>query len=583
MARYRQALETDGNTERRRLTSWLPRVVIMHLPNEILEMILGDLMEHCRPLGSPAPYYVCNLKDCPAYLARPMRDKCCNIQNIRLTCRLFRDLGARFLIPRLSVGVSRTSLHRLDAVSSHPLISQGVQEVRISLAMYDHLLATDYNLFRSFHHSKLLQHINLYEDHMQMSEALGEEYYGYDGYDPVTLGEARCIARKWSRGDNRDGQRILRRGFRKYRRRYNDQEELLEQGAFHQKLPIALSSMPKARHLWIDDHEIKKGWVREESLLDKMLASDGTLLKYLSGPGPLQRAPKPTLQQFIPSLLTKLPDAGIHIKSLWIHLTQLQPEAEDLLWDISNLPTAELDTKLKLSMTDLRSLKFQQVPPKDEDFPEPGFPDLSATSLAKCFSTLIQGDRIEELSIDTGLSLNRVQIPPSVQITSSLGPFLGNQKWSQLKQVQLTGIPLGPSEIVRIIEATQKGGNSIHQATRGHSIHQTTCQLKDVYLLDGTWADLLDAMRTASGGSTATSLLMPSGAECHSMTIEERDQIFKRVHRVCRRPARFPHNSSNSSDPSRAERYIWGQDAQNPLRKETAESSGTDFADEGGE
>lgn len=547
----------------------------MHFPNEILEKIIGYLVEHCTPLGSPAPHCVCNLKDCPAYLAQPKRDKCCNIQNIRLICRLFRDLGARFLVPRLSVSFSRASLHRLEAVSSHPLISRGVEAVRISLAGYDHILATDYTEFRLSHHASLLGQIELYEDLKREYEERGKVGWVYD---PLKVETARSLAQKWSQEDGMDDKRFLRRGFLEYRRRYYEQEELLEQGIFYQKLLIALSSMPKARHLWIDDHEIRNWWYRETTLLDAMLESDRTLLEYLMGRDRLQGAPKPTLQQFIPSLLVRLPDTGIHIKSLWIHLAELR--TEDLLWDVSKLSTApgapaDLHAKLKLSMTNLRSLKFQQMRPIDGAILRS--PHRSTASLAKCFWNLIQGDRIEDLSIDAGLSLSEMGVP--MQITSPLGPISDIQKWSRLKRVQLTGMPLSSSEIVLFIEAIQNG-NGLHQARRGHSIYQITCQVKDIYLLDGTWADLLDTMRAASGGSTAISLRMPSGAECHSMTEEERYQIFGHPWWVCPGLDRYPQNFSDYL--SRAERYIWGQDAQNPFREETAKSSGTDSADEGG-
>ncbi|KAI9866429.1 MAG: hypothetical protein M1813_001551 [Trichoglossum hirsutum] len=52
-----------------------------------------------------------------------------DIENVRLTCRLFENLATPFLLPCISCGPLSRSLTRLTAVSCHPVLSRSVKEV----------------------------------------------------------------------------------------------------------------------------------------------------------------------------------------------------------------------------------------------------------------------------------------------------------------------------------------------------------------------------------------------------------------------------------------------------------------------
>lgn len=96
---------------------------ILGLPTELLPTIFSYFCDH----GVPDPERDDTL------VSQLHRDLIPNIFNLRLTCRLFADAAAEFLLPQVYVTLDQASLDRIDDISRHPTIFRGVRRVCVNL------------------------------------------------------------------------------------------------------------------------------------------------------------------------------------------------------------------------------------------------------------------------------------------------------------------------------------------------------------------------------------------------------------------------------------------------------------------
>lgn len=103
---------------------------ILDLPNELLRKIFEDSMME----GESNEDYL---------LIPEYRDWGCveNIRNTRLTCRRFCNTSSHLLVRHVDVTMNPSSIAHLEEVARHPLISYGVQAVRVHLNYFSAELA----------------------------------------------------------------------------------------------------------------------------------------------------------------------------------------------------------------------------------------------------------------------------------------------------------------------------------------------------------------------------------------------------------------------------------------------------------
>ncbi|KAH8591413.1 hypothetical protein B0O99DRAFT_632611 [Bisporella sp. PMI_857] len=113
-------------------------VHILDLADELLARIFEGIRE--REVQHPSQYNSPNGVD--------------DIRSIRLACRRFCDTSSHLLLCIAKVELRCSSLSRFEAISRHPIVSKGIQAVRIYLGYYDEILATDFRSFVDYQKSQ---------------------------------------------------------------------------------------------------------------------------------------------------------------------------------------------------------------------------------------------------------------------------------------------------------------------------------------------------------------------------------------------------------------------------------------------
>ncbi|KAK7722005.1 hypothetical protein SLS63_009285 [Diaporthe eres] len=119
---------------------------IVDMPNEILQMIFANFKDD----GDPQIQVESSSFDDPL----PSPDVR-SIKSIRLTSRAFCAVASEIFLPVVDVSFTRSSLQRLEDISSHPLISKSVRVLRIHANSYNPILGTDRYTFAEVIHSEL--------------------------------------------------------------------------------------------------------------------------------------------------------------------------------------------------------------------------------------------------------------------------------------------------------------------------------------------------------------------------------------------------------------------------------------------
>jgi len=120
---------------------------ILDFPNEVLLIIL-EYVEGYE--GDASPSQTSNWNSCRK-----------DIQNARLVCRKFRDLGSLLLVRIVDVELNQASVDRLNEISQHPSVSKGVRVVKVILDQYNDMLI-DFETFLSFHAGQLENQVRLF-------------------------------------------------------------------------------------------------------------------------------------------------------------------------------------------------------------------------------------------------------------------------------------------------------------------------------------------------------------------------------------------------------------------------------------
>lgn len=252
---------------------------IFDLPDELLSEIFSNACTHpAMQDGFPFTFFFD-----PYELAK---NGIQDLQNIRLTCRRFRDDSSHFLLRCIDVGLDRASLAHLDEVSRHPTISKGIMAVRVNLDMYT-LRVQDEASFLLDALTLLGQRSNFYARRLADRRPLS--------YVPaVTREEMQEIhahvtsiyddwMAHWNRLREPDNElahgpavrnvAVFQRAFGEYVELAREQLAILEDGTLVNTVVQAMSRMPTAtKLLMVDNIENRK---RSRNLLPSSFAGSG--------------------------------------------------------------------------------------------------------------------------------------------------------------------------------------------------------------------------------------------------------------------------------------------------------------------
>lgn len=454
------------------------------------------------------------------------------VKKLRLTCRRFCATSSHLLMSCVRVGTTPQSLARLDEVSRHQTISKGIRRVEIFLGYhFDADIAHDIRAFAHFQANKLRWTIRMWEIDVRGPLSSSKTEILQKAIDRgTTIAESFEDAAQDGLDENRPEHIMLREAQECYRPQYESQM-LLQRGPFAQAIVSALLRMPTATRLSIQDDGIRAisrpnpfyELVHPEDLEDV-----DTLQRKLQAPifswefGRYLGLGSPPFDA-IPNILLSIGEAGICLNGLEI----------DVSWPdkLSSFATGQAELlKRQAASQQLKEFKFCPHHTKR-------LPIKAVSLLAETLPTILHIYSPRTIDLCFNFMYKRGSIlHPKV----SMAPILLSRTWPSLEEMSFNG-PFYLEDLIKVV-------NHI-----GKDVKLQWCG----YLMDGSWAEVLDFLRGCEQRTMITlgdGDVSIAGAECESMSITELCFIFGE---------NFSRRRLWSE--SRALSYIRGWTTQNPV------------------
>lgn len=504
--------------------------MILHLPNELL----GQIFLYVRRAAIPNLAFDDFIEiDDDDYLSEPNVEQ---VKQLRLTCRRFCANSSHLLKRHVKVEMTPKSLARLDEISRHPTISKGIRCIEICIGRhFDAEIAYDFRAFARFQGDNMRREIANWErdTRNRIFPVENPAELVQSIHRAIILAESFEEAAQNELNDNCPEHVLLREAQDCYRQRYESQL-LLQRGPFAQAIVSAMMRMPTAKWLSIEDDHIrgKTGTYPLGDFMDsKDLESLETLRSKLTAPSSSWEwaghcgLMSPPID-VIPSILLSIAKAEISLNGLQINV----PWADN----VSSFATAQTNLlKLHASSQQLKAFKFS--PDNLTTLP------TKAISLVTDFlSTILHISSLQTIDLCFDFMYKEKSFP---RPTVSMAPLLLSCTWPSLEKMRFNG-PFYLEDLRKVVN---------------HIYKDVELQWSG-YLLDGTWAEVLDFLReceqraanvTRLGNSDSDSI---AGAECKSMSRADLCYIF--MEDTSRR---------RLWSESRAMSYIRGWTKQNPL------------------
>lgn len=508
---------------------------ILDFPDEVLMMVF----ENCRlPL------------DFPIFHLDPgdNKDDTTTIKNLRLTCRRFRQNSSHLLVRCLNISLDVSSLNHLDNILSHPEISRGERILRVDMRYYSAATAADFQAFSTMCYEKLRwelvclrlqaqQEENPWTQSRSLPKGMSLESA------KVSMTGIQHILSLWEPFRNgtpiEDSAHLdevalaLRRGHKRYRKLFQQQDKILQDGHFAR----AVAAAARKSKVWLSmsDTEINSLNRPRFGRLDFTFIANPYRLQYdltpMIRPQGSWRADGNAAGEVPKSLLYEIPLAmrRAEVKLVGLKVNIHYPPGLNLEMSKEQLSGLTDATKaLKTFKFCMRKLDGRSIDP----VPRPE--DLRSFYAYLCAT---MGPRlVPNLHLDLP---NKFGHPDGMRFP--IEPLLCSLDWHGLKAAKLEYFDVSLQDLRHLMDMLEPG---------------TRLGIEDIHLGSGTWAAALDCLR--SKVSWDSFLNRPRGAEVDLMTDEEYNDVF----------------NEDSEFDSEATRYITSAEGvENPLRRNATEAS----------
>ncbi|CAH0022441.1 unnamed protein product [Clonostachys rhizophaga] len=431
------------------------------------------------------------LRDFPEFECGASRD----IKNCRLTCQAFNRVSERFFLRSVSVDLNASSLSRFNDISNHPTISKSIQSIRAILHFYDTTLGDSLQDFILYNAGALYDRAETLElmAPWELRETISKET-GMKVVEALKEASACWERIAWdtqaqSLADHdRTHLELLKTTHQRYQSLCAYQEEMLESGGF-----FASSSCGN-----IEDALCKDNVLPRLGLCN----FDATAMKYGFTPR-------------LCDMITKLPVA-VHHAGAWLERIDIKLSQVESPSDL--IPSPELRQQLPLAMQRLRKFTIRCQGNINGE--------LSQDALYDMFGSCLDTGSLREISID----MSQMREPDKLGV----GKIITSRRWQNLSYLFLRDVAFHFSELQLFVSRAPKSFSYFW--------------VESVYLLSGTWAEVLDTLREKPL-IDRVQLEKPLGAECADMSAEELKRIFDREDLFFRSQAEryiarlIPHNS----------------------------------------
>ena len=263
-----------------------------------------------------------------------------DIQNVRLTCRVFNRIGSECLIRFVVLDLSSESLARFKAIMGHPTLSKAVHVVRIRLPVYCSTLYNHPYRFAceiGYRLGNFWRHFGL----QSAFKSLVERYATSTNPEQTPPGPELCAA--------------VIPAYREFRRRYQAQRRLLE-GPFVKDVTNALLMRNTGTPLRLEITD--QNDLSEEHQLPVFSFTKENRPEVLSSPPPSSwkevnnRATVPHgLAWLVPQILAAFADDRIHIDDLHLDISCTKIPDQTAFTQVDK-------TAIKAAMRNLRSYTY---------------------------------------------------------------------------------------------------------------------------------------------------------------------------------------------------------------------------------
>lgn len=384
-----------------------------------------------------------------------------DIKNVRLACHTLSTTASRYLIERITVEMSLSSLSRFEKVCNHPLIRHGVRAVQICLAQYDDVFDNNLEGFILYHKREL--------------ERLWSTPMGRNRMD-----EIRLVSRTWGNYlDNLVAQRYnlphrssfdrlevgriraLMEGYRLYQCGLQEQKAL-QNGGFVARVSASMVKLPVAKHLELTDWDTVR-WGQTLALGSVYghctdISSNESIVHSLAhGRSPFSNIQGTKLLHLVPKLICG------NITSLDIRIS---PTTRDYT-ELSLLGLQE--NQLKSNLRKLQSFRFENYG-VTSDYPAMDLPGFRP--LARFLDACLESESLEHLFVGTFLLES-----------SPKGSLINPRAWPRLKSAVLRNLPASEADL-----------DVLTKSIASHSDGSLTLDFVHLYG-GGTWANVLNMLR----------------------------------------------------------------------------------------
>lgn len=172
-----------------------------------------------------------------------IRNVCSNlsttdIKNVRLTCQALGDIAAEFLIPEVHVVYKTQSITRLRKISLHPIFSQHVISILYEGDRLDH-----YKTRKDWEKHVMDDRWRARMPKRPAHNASTRDHIMFD----------RAVER-WAEGPRHTyTEKVLKKGWSRYKALYNEQEEIGDRNMDHRDIARAILRFPKLKTIRISN------------------------------------------------------------------------------------------------------------------------------------------------------------------------------------------------------------------------------------------------------------------------------------------------------------------------------------------
>ncbi|POS72473.1 hypothetical protein DHEL01_v209134 [Diaporthe helianthi] len=482
-----------------------------------------------------------------------------DVASVRLVCKRFQACSSHLLVHYIKVdGINTESLERLEAISKHPVIRNGVHIVRLITQFYSAVYANDVRRFACYAVNRVFGQALRFKEDLEAADA--EVSMESRQEAAVVLAKVKAALKTWGRfslegvedangpwsvdfdkssqdclalrrrnsGEDDDSEvqrhlQLLHIAHQHYRLRFQDQELLRQDDTFIRRFSAAMARMPRAKGIELHDFDMQQsrnGSFQEdpENNQDRFCLPGSGKYAGLMEIAPMSwdealdgQLGEPPVEVLV-GIPSAIHQAGARLDRISMQTSACAAQYYPLFKKVEMNKFIELATAInRMRLKSFIFLHQDEMKPRIRQ--SPSAEDIDAFD--SFISAVTNSSALERLWLrpdggwcDSGLDANR---------QSGLGPLVlpeagprerwGQPDWRNLRDVHLSNLALHLSDLERLAAQLDESGTRLEFLT-----------LQRTRLLSGTWSQALEVLRKVDV-EYEKQLIEPNGAECEDVAM----------------------------------------------------------------